>query len=176
MQLEELYDYKNKLMEDLLTNEEIVKLIDPTISLEDAPSLAYSKVFPCEYVPETVEHGDTYICFDVDVVSSPNKTFLFSAMYIWVFTHRSNLRLPEGGVRTDKIVSEICKAINGSYEYGLGQLNLASVKRFAPMTDFQGKVMSFFPKEFSKQHDPHRYIPSNRKGDKNDNVDDKSSV
>ena len=51
MQLEELFDYKNQLMKDLLTTESIVRLIDDKIDMSDAKSLAYTQVFPCEYVP-----------------------------------------------------------------------------------------------------------------------------
>lgn len=163
MQLQEFFDYKNQLMEDLLTNSEIVRLVNDTITLENAEALAYTQVFPCEYVPDTVEHGTTYICFDVDILESVNKTYLLPTLYVWVFTHRSLLRLPEGGVRTDKLCSEICNAINGSRMYGLGELNLYSVKRFAPMTDYQGKCMAFRAVDFNKQFDPNRPTPSNRK-------------
>lgn len=164
MQLEEFFDYKNQLMEDILTNEEIVRIIDETVELEDAHTLAYQKVFPCEYVPETIEHGDTYICFDVDIQSVPDKTFLYPILYVWVFTHRSKLRLPNGGgVLTDRLCSLINKTINGSLEYGLGELNLSGVKRFAPMTDFQGKVMTFIAKDFNRTYNPNKTIPSNRK-------------
>ena len=150
-------------MEDLLTNEDIVKLLDDSISLQHANTLAYSQVFPCEYIPETVQEGKTFVCFDVDVQEAANKTYLLPTLYVWVFTHRSKLRLPEGGVRTDKLCSEICKAINGSRRYGLGELNLYSVKRFAIMTDYQGKVMTFHAKDFNRQYDPTKPIPANRK-------------
>lgn len=36
MNLQELFDYKNQLMKDLLTNETIVKLIDEDATLETA--------------------------------------------------------------------------------------------------------------------------------------------
>lgn len=164
MQLEEFYDYKNQLMEDLLTSESIVRLLSDDLTLQDAESLKYTQVFPYEYVPETVEHGQTFICFDVDIQStSPNKTFLSPTLFIWVFTHKSKLRLPEGGVRTDKLCSEICKVINGSRKYGLGELNIYGVKRFAPMTDFNGKVMTFLARDFNKVYDGEKYIPSKRK-------------
>ena len=163
MQLQEFFDYKNQLMEDLLTNSEIVRLVNDTVTLENAEALAYTQVFPCEYVPDTVEQGTTYICFDVDILESVNKTYLLPTLYVWVFTHKSLLRLPEGGVRTDKLCSEICNAINGSRMYGLGELNLYSVKRFAPMTDYQGKCMAFRAVDFNKQFDPNRPTPSNRK-------------
>ena len=93
MQLRDFYDYKNRLMEDLLTSESIVSLIHPNGKVEDPASLAYTQVFPCEYIPETVQGGQTFICFDVDVQGVSNKTFLTPVLYIWVFTHRSNLRL-----------------------------------------------------------------------------------
>ena len=163
MQLAEFFDYKNQLMEDLLTNEKIVKLLDDELPIEDAAHLAYTQVFPCEYVPETVQEGKTFICFDVDVQRVANKTFLSPTLYIWVFTHRSKLRLPEGGVRTDALCEEISKTINGSRKYGLGELSLYAVKRFAPMTEFQGKVMTFSAKDFNRLYDAAKEIPANRK-------------
>jgi len=163
MQLEDFFDYKNKLMEDLLTNERIVELVGEDVSLEDAKQLAYTQVFPCEYVPETAGVGKTFVCFDVDIQKSESKTFYAPYMYIWVFAHRSRLRLPEGGVRTDAICSEIAKAIDGSRYYGLGQMELYSVKRFAPMTDFNGKVMTFRMSEVKRFYDPSNPHPTNRK-------------
>lgn len=163
MQLQEFFDYKNQLMEDLLTNEKIVALINEDIDFYKSETLAYQQVFPCEYVPETVEHGKTFVCFDVDIQESVNQTFLLPTLYVWVFTHRSLLRLPEGGVRTDKLCSEICQTINGSRMYGLGKLNLYSVKRFAPMTDYQGKCMTFHAVDFNKVYDPTKPTPTNRK-------------
>ena len=164
MQLQEFFDYKNQLMADLLTNEKIVNLLSDSTDIENAETLAYSQVFPCEYIPDTVEHGKTFICFDVDIQESVNKTYLLPTLYVWVFTHKSLLRLPNGGgVRTDRLCSEICIAINGSRSYGLGELNLFSVKRFAPMTDYQGKCMAFHAVDFNRQFDPKKITPGNRK-------------
>lgn len=164
MQLEEFFDYKNQLMEDLLTNKKIVELINDSIPFEDARSLAYSQVFPCEYIPTTADHGKTFVCFDVDIQRSINKTYVMPVLYIWVFTHGSKLRLEQGGVRTDALCSEIAKAINGSHYYGLGELDLYSVKRFAPMTDFPGKVMMFETTEFNRLSPvTDKPIPGNRK-------------
>lgn len=166
MLLDEFFDYKNKLMEDLLTTESIVNLLGDDASIENAASLAYTQVFPYEYVPETVEEGKTYICFDVDITAASgdfDELFYNPEIYIWVFSHKSRLRLPEGGVRTDKICAEICKKINGSLFYGLGKLKLYSVKRFAPMTDYQGKRMAYTARDFKMVYNPNKVIPSNRK-------------
>ena len=60
-------------------------------------------------------------------------------------------------------VSKIAGAINGSRYYGLGELDFYSAKRYAPMTDFQGKVMTFTTTDFNRLHNPNKPIPSNRK-------------
>lgn len=164
MQLEEFYDYKNHLMNDLLTNHDIVKLLDDDFKPTDKPeNLVYSQVFPYEYIPNTIEHGQTFICCDVDIQRSVNKTFLLPVLYVWVFSHKSKLRLPEGGVRTDKLCSEIAKAINGSRFYGLGELDLYSAKRFTPITDYHGKVLTFQTQEFNRTSPTGKPVPSNRK-------------
>ena len=163
MQLDDFFDYKNQLMEDLLTTEPIVKLLDGNISMNDTPKLAYTQVFPYEYIPDTVEEAATFICFDVDVQESLNKTFLSPVLYVWVFSHKTRLRLAEGGVQTDKLVSEIAKKINGSRFYGLGELNLYSVRRFAPVTNYQGKVMTFRMTEWNRPSPSNKPIPANRK-------------
>ena len=63
---------------------------------------------------------------------------------------------------TDRM-KEIAGAINGSRYYGLGELDLYSVKRFAPMTDFQGKILTFTATDFNRLHNPKNTIPPNRK-------------
>ena len=163
MNLQEFFDYKNKLVEDLVTDSMLVSLINEDVPPEDAASLIYKQVFPLEYVPETIQDGATYICCDVDITSVSSKTYLSPVLYIWVFAHRSKLRLPNGGVRTDKICSRICELINGSRYYGLGELNLYSVKRFAPMTDYNGKLMTFYAREFNRQYDGKKPVPANRR-------------
>lgn len=165
MYLDELFAYKNQLMKDLLTNPKIVSLINDKIDFENADQLAYTQVFPYEYIPDTAQEGMTYVCFDVDVTKADNKSFLEPVIYVWVFSHRHALRLPEGGVRPDQICTEICKALNGSRMYGLGQLNFYSLRRFSPMTDYLGKAMTFYATEVNRQwqYDSAKPIPSNRR-------------
>ena len=163
MYLEEFFDYKDQFVGDIVTCDTIVKLLDGECSDEGRKRLVYSQVFPLEYIPDTVEEAKTFICCDVDIDDVIGKTYLDPILYVWVFTHRSKQILDEGGVRVDKICSEISKRINGSRFYGLGELNLKTVRRFAPMTDYQGKVMVFRAKEFNRLHEQNKATPSNRK-------------
>lgn len=163
-QLDEFFDYKNQLMDDMLTSDAIVSLLtDDEDARNDPGRLVYTQVHPYEYIPETAEHGQVFICCDVDIQRSVNKTFLMPVLYIWVFAHRSRLRLPEGGVRVDRLCSEIAGKINGSRYYGLGEFELYAVKRFAPITDYQGKVMTFEAKDFNRLSPTGKPVPSNRK-------------
>lgn len=151
MKLEELFNYKNKLMRDLCCNENIVKLItnrpDPEVPNHTLP---YSQVFPYEFVPETISHGQTIICFDVDIIKVPNKTFYYPVLYLWLFTHKSNMQIDEGGVRMDALASEIDAMLNGNRNYGLGQLELDSLGRFSPILDYQGRVMTYTARDFNR--------------------------
>jgi hypothetical protein len=169
MNLHDFYDYKNQLCKDLLTNERIVELLDKGVMMQNADRLMYDVVYPFEYIPDTVEHGHTFICCDVDV-QVPNgrelgdkQLFYSPILYVWEFTHKSKLRLPEGGVRTDELAAAIADQINGSRFYGLGQLQLYSAKRFSPIIDFQGKALAFVAREWNHPYNPKQAIPANRK-------------
>lgn len=166
MLLQELFDYKNVLIRKLVTDPQIVHLVNEDIDFEDAGSLIYTQIFPYEYLPETTEHGHTFICAEVDISRVQNKTFLYPTLYIWEFTHKSKLRLPSedgGGVRTDRLCEAIARNISGSREFGLGELELYSVKRFAPMSDFSGKLMMYQAKDINRLYDPNKFVPNNRK-------------
>lgn len=151
MNLNEFFAYKNQLMKDLCHNRNIIKLLTEKqdVSVPNH-TIAYSQIFPFEFIPETVNDGQTFVCFDVDVADVINKTFYMPVIYIWVFTHKSKLRLPGGGVRTDKICEEIDKVLNGNRYYGLGTLDLKSVGRFSPILDYQGRVMTYTAVDFNR--------------------------
>lgn len=164
MQLDELFDYKSRLMQDLLTNKEIVKLLDDNEKgVPNPEELIYKQLFPYEYVPETVTQGQTFICCDVDIQKVMSKTFLAPYLYIWVFTHKSKIRLRDGGVRTDKLCAKIAEELNGSRYYGLGELELSSAKRFYPIEDYLGRVLTFNATDFNRLSPSGKSVPANRK-------------
>ena len=162
MFLKELFDYKSRLMQDVCTNTDIVKLITgKPYKPGQERTLPYSQVFPYEFVPETVDNGQTFLCFDVDISRVPNKTFYSPVIYIWVFTHKSKMRLDEGGVRVDELAIKIDEMLNGNRFYGLGELDLQDVGRFAPITDYQGRVLVYTAKDFNRGQG--KQMPANRK-------------
>ena len=163
MYLDELFDYKNLLMKTLCENEAIVRLITDSSS---APvpdyDLPYTQIYPFEFVPETVSEGTTFVCFDVDIMDVYNKTFYMPVLYIWVFTHKSKLRLEEGGLRLDQLAVEINKELGGSRLFGLGELELKRVDRFVPILDYRGRILTYTARDFNRTA-PSKKPPANRK-------------
>lgn len=164
MNLEELYDYKNRLMADICKNDEIVRLVtgNPEAAVPNH-ALPYTQIYPYEMVPETVSVAKTFVCFDVDIPDVQNKTVLTPVIYLWVFTHKSRLRADGGGVLLDKIVMALDKMLNGNRFYSLGTLDLKSVYRFMPADDYRGKVMTFTATDFNRHNGIKRPLPSNRR-------------
>lgn len=161
--LEEFFDYKNEAVKTLCSNENIVRLITGSKKAR-VPNydLAYKQIYPYEYVPEPVDDGKVFVCLDVDISEVPNKTFYIPIMYLWVFAHKSKIRLDGGGIRTDQLCVEIDKELNGSRFFGLGELNLFHVGRFSPITDYQGRVMAYSAKDFNRLA-PSKRPPAKRK-------------
>lgn len=161
MLLEEFFQYKNKIMELLCTNDEVVKLVTKD---EDAEGLTlpYTQIFPYEFVPETIDKGETYICFDVDIPEIENDVIYYPVIWIWIFTHKNSMRLEEGGIRTDELAAVIDKMLNGNRELGLGELNLKTVGRFVPQKDFQGRVLAYQAKD-TNRWGTHRQPPARRR-------------
>ncbi len=163
MLLNEFFDYKNRLMETLCCNEAIVRLItDSEEASVPNHDLAYTQIYPFEYVPDTVDDGRTFVCFDVDIARVYDKTYYAPVLYLWVFTHKSKMRLKQGGIRIDQLAVEINNELNGSRYFGLGELDLYSVGRFSPITDYQGRFMTYTAMDFNRPGISQK-PPANRK-------------
>ena len=161
--LNEFFNYKNELMKTLCSNERIVRLLtDSSEAAVPNYDIAYNLIYPYEFIPETVSEGKTFICFDVDIISVQSKTYFTPALYVWVFTHKSKLRLPEGGVRTDELASVIDGELNGSRNYCLGELNLDSVTRFVPIIDYQGRCLTYVGDDYNRLHAEGKPAPKRR--------------
>lgn len=151
MELSELVNYKNQVMKELCSDPNIVHLLTGN---EDAAipnhGLPYTQLFPYEYVPQTVDEARSFICFDVDIVSVPNETFLVPVLYVWVFAHASNLRMEQGGVLIDQLAIEVTRLLNGSWNYGLGKLKFDSSRRFTPIRGYLGRVLTYYATDFNR--------------------------
>lgn len=152
-------------MKHLCGDVEIVRLITDkkSVNVPDT-SLRYKSIYPYEFIPDTTTNGQTFVCFDVDILQVLNKTFYVPVLYIWAFTHKSKMRIASadgGGIRTDRLCMAIDRILNGSRLFGLGRLELRSVGRFSPIDDYLGRVLTYTAKDFNSG--PSKPVPSNRK-------------
>ena len=123
----EIIDYKNRIIKDILHNEDstlsrdIVSAIDDEfIEVED--ELIYRNIFPYLRIPETQTEARVYITMSVDMPRVSTKNYFFKDMMITinVIVHEEKMRMPASysATRVDYIASLINKAFNGSKRYG----------------------------------------------------------
>ena len=148
---------------DICSNENVVSLItgqdNPTVPDKTLP---YEQVYPFQFIPETENTSRTFVCFDVDILKAPNKTFYYPVIYIWIMVHKSKMRTNGLGCRTDAISSAIDQMLNGNRFYGLGELELGAVGRFIPTTDYLGREVVYYTKDFNRSPGM-KPTPANRK-------------
>lgn len=149
--LEEFTTYKQTLMKAICTSKSIVDLLkqdtdDPNITGKD---LRYERIFPYNYVPLTTEHATTYVCFAVTAPYVKDDIITELQLTIFVFTHQDIMRTDKG-MRTDLLISEIDKLINGSTEYGFGKVSLKTVDILqVPCRGYSGLYSVYSVKDFN---------------------------
>lgn len=149
--LEEFTKYKQTLMQALCTSEGVVDLMkldsDPdTITGKD---MRYSRIYPYNYVPLTIEKAQTFICFTVTAPNVKDNLIAELRLTVYVFTHQDLMRTNEG-IRTDLLVSEIDKLLNGSTKYGLGKVTLKCCDVMqVPCQGYSGLFSVYSVKDFS---------------------------
>lgn len=149
--LEEFTTYKNTLMRAICTSDTIVDLLKldtdkPNITGKE---MRYNRIFPYNYVPLTTEHATTYICFTVTAPYPKDGIITELRLTVYVFTHQDIMRT-DNGMRTDLLISEIDKLLNGSTEYGLGKvsLKLCDVMQ-VPCRGYSGLFSVYTVKDFN---------------------------
>lgn len=149
--LEEFTTYKQTLMKAICTSEPIVKLLKSDLDDESITGrdMRYSRIFPYNYVPLTIERATTFVCFTVTAPNVRNDYISDLYLSVYVFTHQDIMRT-ENGMRTDLLVSEIDKLLNGSTDYGLGKVSLQSCDVMAvPCRGYSGLCTIYKVKDFN---------------------------
>lgn len=149
--LEEFTEYKQTLMKAICTSDTIVDLM----KLETDPvditgrDMRYKRIFPYNYVPYTIEHAQTFICFTVTAPNVRDNLIAELRLTVYVFTHQDIMRTDKG-VRTDLLVSEIDKLLNGSTKYGLGKVSLKACDVMqVPARGYSGLYSVYSVKDFN---------------------------
>lgn len=132
---DEIIDYKNRILRDLLHNDnellsaDLVNAIDSDyIGAED--DLVYERIFPYLHIPETQTEALSYITFKVEMPRVSTKNYFFKDMVITinVIVHEGVMKMPArySATRADYIASIINKMFNGNKNYGTVALEYVS--------------------------------------------------
>ena len=152
--LEEFTSYKQTLMKALCTSSVVKNLLklssDPSnITGKD---MRYKRIFPYNYVPLTIETAQTFICFTVTAPNVKDDLITELRLTIYVFTHQDLMRT-DNGMRTDLLISEIDKLLNGSTQYGLGKVSLKSCDVMqVPCQGYSGLYSVYSVKDFNNTY------------------------
>jgi len=153
--------FKNKIIEQLQQDEEIVNALDINEN-EDSEDLAYVRLFPYYYIIPTQEDAKTYIFVEIGVEAVQDR---FNALkndivydkctvYIYVVAHQNVMRMDSAGqsaVRIDYISQLINKKFNGQRIAGIGTLQRISNMPRSLNDTYRSREMMFEVLDFNKE-------------------------
>ena len=130
---DDIQAYKNNLLMQIVSNENIEKAIDsksPKYVPGQGDTLIGENVLPMLRIPDIQKDTETMICVEVDIISeAKNRAFHRWRITIWVMSHRDHIMWREKGCsRIDYISDELRRLLQNDLGYGFGILNLTSNK------------------------------------------------
>lgn len=118
-------EYRQKIMETLLSSEILPELCkNRPVDEEEAPELIWKNYLPKLFVDGTITDKEAYILYDFDIYSNRVNTYDNVTFYIQIFCSKDIVRLDNGmAVRTDAIVAELNRLLDGKNVLGIGYNN-----------------------------------------------------
>ncbi len=144
----EIIEYRNKIMNFLLTSEDIVSLMETTLdrAIDD---LSYKRIFPHERVPGTITDTNKYINFEISAVyDKENKVYKDLTVYFFIFCHMAVERTTKG-LWYDRVVEEIDEIFGDKNVLGIGKMVLLQNVPYTPKEEFEGRMITFKTKDFT---------------------------
>lgn len=142
--LEEIYQYKEKILPLLFNSPTIVATIDNKEIDPNCPDqLIYKNLFTELYIPETPINVATYICFDLYALDITGDLYKNIELHFYIFSHQDHMRTSKGYSRPDYIQSEIDKIMNGNQNFGIGKLELKRSIPFYATNVYRGRELIY---------------------------------
>ena len=129
----EISEYKTKIMTHLLSDKELVSLLDEQGQFEYPDEMIYKRIYPYGRIPDTELETKTYITVMVNVPSLPknNDVVRDVTVTLRVLSHESLMQVPgQNGTRIDLLSARVDKLLNESYDFGIGPIFLVYNNEF----------------------------------------------
>lgn len=143
----EIIEYRKKIQNELCTDKEILKLLDESKTAHPEDTIPFHKVYPHEYIPETIDDTRRMICFDIKAeIDNKNKTLKEMTVYFFISCHQNVVPYFENGrmfLWYDKVVCAIENIFTDSYKFGVGKIEFVSNNPYYPNQKFKGRQLIF---------------------------------
>lgn len=153
----ELKENRQKILQKLINDLDLCKLVlfdDTLTSIDDADlqeQLMNQNIFKFPYVPDTQDIMRQFVCFDMDLVSSIQKsTYKNLTLYFWVFCHKELVKHRSGYNRSDLIDERIQTLFNGKSFFGIGKLVCTGDRFLQVGQSYFGRRLIFETLELNK--------------------------
>lgn len=145
--------YKNRLISSILNSTNICEtlLIDKECTEENIDNLVYTQVFPYLYVDETQTSVLPYLCMEVNIPRIPTNTIKNVQVVLWVYAHKDCMQYSKKGylgTRVDILSDMIMRELSDSDKFGIGKLELQSVRYIFPSTKYYGRELILNTSDF----------------------------
>lgn len=120
-------EWKNKAIELVLSQDEIMNLL--MMNDDEADDPIYTRIFPYNHIPQTIEESKVYITFCVDVPKITfNKIWAYPRMTVRIIAHQDCMRLKLPGVSATRIdyIAKLIINLLTKTDFGFGKLQLAT--------------------------------------------------
>lgn len=151
---------KDKVLEKILTSQEVVDLIaDDKYTEAPAFGLMYRKVYPYACVPDTIDTASTIVCVEGNIADVHSDTVCDIELTILVMSHIGVMKT-DFGTRVDAVADAIDDLINHSRDFGIGKVTLIDhypTSWSLPNYDYVCRKMIYLIKDFNFRYGAGNY-------------------
>ena len=143
----EVVEYRKSIQNKLCRDPEILKLLDEQSNEHPEDTIPFNKVYPHEYIPDTITETKRIICFDMRAdIDSRNKTLKELTIYFFISCHQDVVQYFENGrmfLWYDKVVCALDELFSDQNKLGIGKMQLEENTPYYPQQKFKGRQLTF---------------------------------
>lgn len=163
MNLSELGAYKHKVAAIFANDPDIIDVLlgkvdedadtDEMLLGDDEDSCGH--IYEYEYVDDTNETTDTYLCIETVMVKAPTDTAYRVYLYVFAYCHKkimqSYKKKGRVGTRVDILAENVDRLLNGNKDFGIGRLRLVSDDVYKPNNSYYGRFLCYEAVDFNRK-------------------------
>ena len=159
--LEEISQYKYKILNKIIDNEKIVKCLyfnkeeDTDFLDKQLPTdfnkltLLYKNIFPYSFVPDIQTETASFITLTFNNFKLVNGFFKSGNLIVNAFVHKSLIRTDYSFLRTDFLINQIDEIMNETRDLGIGKLQFSGMGEYPVNASFIGSWIKYENYDFN---------------------------